>query len=68
MIAFDSASPARTATATVDIRVGRNPGAPVFTRSVYEQTIPETFALGSVVEQIVATDPDGVSAQWGLSG
>ena len=67
VIAYDSASPSRSATATVDIRVGRNPAAPVFTRSVYEQTIAETYALGAVVEQIIANDTDGVGTGCGLS-
>ena len=60
VIAYDSASPARTATSTVNIQVSRNPSAPVFTRAVYEQTIPETYPLGTAVETVLASDADGV--------
>ncbi|KAL8559117.1 hypothetical protein ACOMHN_046165 [Nucella lapillus] len=66
VVAYDSASPAKTATATVDIVVSRNPNAPVFRRAVYEVTIAETYPMGTVVEQVFAWDTDGDAVLFSL--
>ena len=60
VIAYDDASPARVATSTVDIVVTRNPSAPIFTSSIYQQTIAETYSLGAIVLTVSASDQDGV--------
>ncbi|XP_046579032.1 protocadherin Fat 4-like [Haliotis rubra] len=64
--AFDSASPGRTATALLSIQVLRNPSPPIFTSSRYEITIPEHQNLGSVVQQVMASDPDGDVLRFNL--
>jgi hypothetical protein len=50
----------QTAFATVNITVTRNENAPVFSRTIYEVTIPETSVLGSNVVQLTATDQDSL--------
>ncbi|XP_046579035.1 protocadherin Fat 4-like [Haliotis rubra] len=64
--AFDNASPGRTATALLSIQVLRNPSPPIFTSSRYEITIPEHQNLGSVVQQVMASDPDGDVLRFNL--
>ena len=61
MIAYDDASPARVATATVPISVTRNPNAPTFVGAPYSTVVPETQNLGARVIQTAAMDIDGVS-------
>lgn len=59
--AADTAYPFETATATVDITVSRNEGAPVFMNIPYEVTIPESTSVGTCFLNLTAIDSDGVS-------
>lgn len=61
MLAYDTAYPDQTTTATVAIAVSRNEFAPVFTQSPYRVTINETLALGTCILTVSASDQDGVS-------
>ena len=53
----------QTATATIDITVTRNQNAPRYlnNNNNFAKTISENFPLGDLVENITATDADGVS-------
>ncbi|KAK3089813.1 hypothetical protein FSP39_006721 [Pinctada imbricata] len=64
--AYDSLSPSKVATATVNIGVIRNPSAPVFQAPSYEVTIPETYSLGVTVVNVTAIDPDGDIVRYSL--
>jgi len=44
--------------------VRRNEYAPQFANSLYEKNIAESFPLGVVILQVVATDRDQVSERW----
>lgn len=48
----------KTAVTQVNISVIRNENPPVFSREIYQMTIPETLNLGSSVQQLTATDAD----------
>ena len=61
IVAYDSANPAQKATALVTIAVTRNENAPRFRQNRYTLSMVETAALGSSVQQVEATDADGVS-------
>lgn len=55
-----SADQLSTAEATVNITVTRNENGPVFTSSIYEQTIVDTTPVGNSVLQVTASDRDQV--------
>lgn len=55
-----SADQLSTADATVNITVTRNENGPVFTSSIYEQTIVDTTPVGNSVLQVTASDRDQV--------
>lgn len=61
MEAYDEKNPNLRASTDVTIRVNRNPSAPEFNDQFYAITIPETYVLGGMVIQVIATDADGVS-------
>jgi hypothetical protein len=56
--AVDDARPNQVATATVLFSVIRNPNGPRFLLPSYANTIPETTAIGSVVQNVTAVDDD----------
>ena len=65
-MAYDSANPAQKATALVTIAVTRNENAPRFRQNKYTLSMVETAALGTSVQQVEATDADGVSKKNGI--
>ncbi|KAJ8319080.1 hypothetical protein KUTeg_004171 [Tegillarca granosa] len=56
--AYDQGQPSRFNTTVAIITVKRNFQTPVFTQNSYYQKIPETLQVGSVFEQVNATDAD----------
>lgn len=50
----------------VTVIVTRNPHAPEFSQTNYEETIDENAVVGHNVLQLMATDADNV--RWGLNG
>ena len=65
-MAYDSANPAQKATALVTIAVTRNENAPRFRQNRYTLSMVETAALGTSVQQVEATDADGVSKEQNM--
>ena len=67
MVAYDSANPDQKAVAAeVTISVSRNENAPIFAQTIYTVDNAETewinWQLGQVIQQVTATDEDGVSS------
>ena len=58
---FDNKYPDNRAYQTLVVLVNVNPNAPRFERGSYTVTINETVVPGTVIETVLATDPDGVS-------
>ena len=58
---YDNVYPNNRAYQTLVVLVNVNPNAPRFDQSSYTVTVNETEAPGSVIETVLATDPDGVS-------
>ncbi len=60
MVAFDSMFPDNTAIADVTVNVVRNPSLPTFEQTRYTKSISESFPVGDIIQQVKATDADGV--------
>ncbi len=60
IVAYDSANPNQKATALVTIAVTRNENEPRFSDRRYTVDAVETAALGTSIQQVEATDADGV--------
>lgn len=60
IVAFDSGSPPRSATATAKIFITRNLNKPVFNPTVYEETILETLSIGTSILRVTASDADRI--------
>ena len=59
LIAYDSAYPEVQTSAQVIISVLRNVNGPIFLPvATYHKTLVDSFEVGSVVEQVTATDSD----------
>ncbi|WAQ95445.1 FAT4-like protein [Mya arenaria] len=61
IVAYDSGSPARSATVTARININRNINTPVFNPINYNVTIMETEATNYLVLTVSATDSDRIS-------
>ena len=59
--AYDSVNTMQVAVSELTIRVLRNQNGPVFSSARYDETIADTYNVGSVVLQVTANDADGVS-------
>ena len=60
MVAYDKCAPVHSSVAFVRVTVTRNENQPIFDRTNYEVTIPETQPLGVNITQVKATDADQV--------
>ncbi|KAJ8318063.1 hypothetical protein KUTeg_003154 [Tegillarca granosa] len=60
IVAFDSGSPPRSATATAKIFITRNLNKPVFNPTNYAETILETLSIGTSILRVTATDADRI--------
>ena len=49
------------------ISVLRNLNRPVFFPAVYRKTVREDTVVGTYIEKLNVTDPDGVSGHFGLT-
>ena len=58
VLARDGGTPAKSATATVEIEVQRNLNAPVFSRASLAVSLPEIAPAGSSVTTVSASDAD----------
>ncbi|XP_053734384.1 protocadherin beta-16-like [Synchiropus splendidus] len=59
LTALDGGSPQRSGTATIHVTVlDANDNAPVFTKAVYQATVPENAPLNTVVIRVSASDAD----------
>ncbi|XP_061691600.1 protocadherin beta-15-like [Syngnathoides biaculeatus] len=59
LTAFDGGSPPKSGTVVIHVTVlDANDNAPVFSRAVYEASLPENSAPGTIVIQVRATDAD----------
>ena len=65
-IAYDSVNPSQVARSELIINVLRNQNGPVFSPSQYQETIADTYEVGSVVLTVSAVDSDGVSITFFL--
>ena len=69
LVAFDTAYPDQTSTATLEVRVTRNEAAPLFPDSEeYAVEIAENHQLGSSVLQVRANDADDDVVSYRLTG
>ena len=68
MQCYDSSYPDVVDVSDVTISVTRNLNAPVFELPNYQETIPETFALGVQILQVSAVDSDGDSVTYSITG
>ncbi|KAK3745550.1 hypothetical protein RRG08_040225, partial [Elysia crispata] len=69
LITYDSRYPNTRDTATVSIRMNRNPSAPSFTSPNYFTTVKETIPQGTIIfNNINATDADGDSLRYSITG
>ena len=59
--AYDSKNPGQIARGELSILVLRNQNSPDFNPAFYRKTIADTFAVGTVVLTVTASDADGVS-------
>ncbi|XP_055954929.1 protocadherin Fat 4 [Patella vulgata] len=66
--AYDSAVPTKKTFYDIPINIRINSGIPVFGQSPYRVTIDERSPLGFLVESVVATDPDGDSLTYRITG
>ncbi|XP_041363172.1 uncharacterized protein LOC121378881 isoform X2 [Gigantopelta aegis] len=64
--AYDSGSPAKTATATVALNVLRNLGVPAWNMPKCEATVEELTQIGTIVLNTTATDSDGDIIKYSL--
>ena len=60
VVAYDKCAPVHSSVAFVRVTVTRNENQPIFDRTNYEVTIPETQPLGVNITQVKATDADQV--------
>ncbi|KAJ8316548.1 hypothetical protein KUTeg_005899, partial [Tegillarca granosa] len=65
IVAFDSGSPPRSATATAKIFITRNLNKPVFNPTNYAETILETLSIGTSILRVTATDADRIFNVYG---
>ncbi|KAM4586821.1 protocadherin gamma-C5-like isoform 5-T5 [Fundulus diaphanus] len=65
LTALDGGSPVKTGTTNIIVTVlDNNDNVPVFKRTLYNVSVPENSAVGSVLVQVEATDADeGVNAE-----
>ncbi|GFS23625.1 protocadherin Fat 4, partial [Elysia marginata] len=69
VIAYDSRYPNNQATATVTVRMARNPSDPDFTAPSYFTTVKETIPEGTIIfSNINATDADGDPLRFSITG
>ena len=66
--AYDSSKPKNVATARVIIKMKRNENKPTIDKSEYRITMNDTWALGSFLIDLNATDKDGDSLYYELRG
>ena len=60
LLARDGQVPSLTSTATVLVRVNRNPSAPVFTHGTFNKVINYNDPPGTFIYTVTATDADKV--------
>lgn len=60
IVAYDAGSPPRSATATAIINIQRNLNRPVFSPTIYNETILETASTNTVILRVTASDADRV--------
>ena len=69
VFAADNGIPPLTGSALVRVYViNANDESPVFSAAVYSRAVPENAAVGTVVLQVQATDVDGFSINYSISG
>ena len=66
--AYDSAFPTQVAETDVTIFVVRNDNPPIFQNEPYTAVLDEDFPIGQNMENVLATDADGVSAAHRVVG
>ncbi|XP_067672653.1 protocadherin Fat 4-like [Haliotis asinina] len=68
IVAFDAMAPDTRSTVTVTINVARNPNGPETPQDQYQVNVSEVASLDEVLFTVIATDPDGDSLTYRISG